>query len=164
MRCANDHERMFRLRECHCASALARLRPWNCRNAHGRLGTIRLRAVRACHTGWQRWRRAVSFHVRQSAMTKCPPRRCSVPHPGPPGAPSRVPPRTGHPASTNQRSCIASESACVGLGSQVLTKTLWPAVFPQAIYRVQYHCRSCRARSARPEGRIICAEFVPGVL
>jgi hypothetical protein len=80
---------MFRLRECHCASALARLRQWNCRNAHGWLGTIRLRAVRACHTGWQRWRRAVSFHVRQSAlsrvaiMTNCPspPRRFSEPRP-----------------------------------------------------------------------------------
>ena len=59
---------MLRLRECHCASALARLRPRNCRNAHSRLGTIRLRAVRACHTGWQPWRRAVSFHVRQSAI------------------------------------------------------------------------------------------------
>jgi hypothetical protein len=121
---------MFRLRECHCASALARLRPWNCRNAHDRLRTIRLRAVRACHTGWQRWRRAVSFHVRQSAMTKCPPAAAryrtrgrpalsmkSKRPPSPRHRPaqdnaqaSRVPPPTGHPASTNQRSCIASES------------------------------------------------------
>src|SRR5260370_41545095 len=48
--------------------------------------------------------------------------------------------------------------------SQVLTTTLWPAVFPQRTYRVQYRCRPCRARSGRPEGTIISAEFVPGVL
>jgi hypothetical protein len=48
--------------------------------------------------------------------------------------------------------------------SQVFTKTLWPAIFPQGTYRVQCHCPSCRARSRRPEGRIISAEFVPVVL
>src|SRR6266566_8301003 len=35
-------------------------------NAHGRLGTIRLCAVQACHVRRQRWRVAFSFHVRQS--------------------------------------------------------------------------------------------------
>jgi hypothetical protein len=48
--------------------------------------------------------------------------------------------------------------------SQVFTKTLWPAIFPQGTYRVQCHCPPCRARSRRPEGRIISAEFVPVVL
>ena len=48
--------------------------------------------------------------------------------------------------------------------SQLLTKTLWPAVFPQGTYRVQYRCQSCRARSGRPEGTITSAEFVPEAL
>jgi len=48
--------------------------------------------------------------------------------------------------------------------SQVFTKILWPAIFPQGTYKVQCHCPSCRAQSRRPEGRIISAEFVPVVL
>src|ERR1700730_2724673 len=64
---ANDHERMLRLRERHSASALARLRPRNCRNAHGRLGTI---SFASC-AGMSHGLAAMALSGFLSRLTKC---------------------------------------------------------------------------------------------
>ena len=77
-------------------------------NAHGRLGTIRLCAVQACHVRRQRWRVAFSFHVRQSGggtMSRWNLKRALVAHW------ERV------PADSRSRSAVLVQSPLEAVGS-----------------------------------------------